>query len=78
MKNDGGPAFPKFQPHQNVCVCQACASGMSLRDWFAGMALSSGKTLWGKIGEIYDEQRIAFEMYSIADAMIKEREKEMK
>jgi hypothetical protein len=31
--NDGGPAFPYFNPDTEVAY-----SGMSLRDWFAGQA----------------------------------------
>jgi len=35
-KPDGGAAFP-FHGNAN----EPCTSGMSLRDWFAGMAVSS-------------------------------------
>lgn len=48
--------------------------GMTLRDWFAGMALTAGKTLNGlEIGS--GAADIARDMYKIADAMIAEREK---
>ena len=34
MKNDGGPAFPLYlSDYERIC------DGMSLRDWFAGMAI---------------------------------------
>jgi hypothetical protein len=55
LNADGGPAFPDHAlPHRH--------NGMSLRDYFAGQAL----TLIGRM------IRVAYE---IADAMIAEREK---
>ena len=40
MKNDGGPAFPLVVPEHWPPMRDGCLgySGMSLRDWFAGMA----------------------------------------
>jgi len=43
ITNDGGPAFP-MQAHEDrtrptVLRCYSTQEGMSLRDWFAGMAL---------------------------------------
>ena len=62
--NDGGPAFPYDSD-------MAGQPGMSLRDWFAGDALKSGK--WDN-GERSFKQ--ATEWCGImADAMIAEREK---
>lgn len=56
---DGGPAFPK--------------GSISLRDWFAGMAL-------GELVQRYDHPEpvanYAIEAYKIADAMLAEREKQ--
>ena len=59
---DGGPAFPSRHGH----------TGMSLRDWFAGMAMQALITKgysqhWGVISE---------RAHAIADAMLAEREKE--
>ena len=72
--NDGGLAYPyQGQPmHRNGEWGQDCETGMTLRDWFAGQALS------GSLGEgtwpISDED-IAEGCYRCADAMIKERSK---
>lgn len=38
MHNDGGPAFPAFDPY--AIHKDAHVMGMSLRDWFAGQALA--------------------------------------
>lgn len=77
QNNDGGPAFPHGplgdtmhgedgrEWHQ-----YPAGTGMSLRDWFAGRALSS-----------VDErsrgtpQDVAKECYQLADAMLAERER---
>ena len=67
--NDGGPAFP--QGHLDGP--QVDPSGMSLRDWFAGMALPAvieRKTC------AYPDQ-VAAISYRIADAMIAERERKV-
>lgn len=64
--DDGGPAFPESYvggdtPHEGV------GGGMSLRDWFAGMALSeqvnASATLQASMA------------YDIADAMLERRKK---
>lgn len=67
----GGPAFPMSDCH-NV-------SGMSIRDWFAGMALQSLLPLFseGKLelkkGRPAKESDISEQAYAFADAMLKER-----
>jgi hypothetical protein len=72
---DGGPAFPRpaseytasgTLPDGNDAI-QAQA-GMSLRDWFAGMALQ------GLIGA-QEYEKIAKHCYYIADAMLSARHK---
>lgn len=68
-KSDGGPAFPCKGPHRD-------SEGMSLRDWFAGRAL----TVWvqAHIDQSVDDLSkpdIARECYSYADHMLREREK---
>lgn len=73
-KSDGGPAFPggdgKF----------ACGpyyeTGMSLRDWFAGMALQ-GLISRNVNGIEVNGRRVKLEeaAYMVADAMLKERSK---
>ena len=71
MKNDGGPAFPV----QDLSKWQA--SGMSLRDWFAGKALigltSSIRACTD--GEDYSPEQMAEYCYECADAMLAERDK---
>lgn len=61
--NDGGPAFPA--PEDGVFPPQA---GMSLRDWFAGMALASQY-----VEETDESERTARWAYQVADAMLKHR-----
>lgn len=76
--NDGGPAFPILpvgtgDPRDGM---SSGSDGMSLRDWFAGMALqgfcsmadSTGGWQWG----INDATKTAYE---VADAMLAERNK---
>lgn len=60
MKDDGGTTFPS----------NAFEKGMSLRDWFAGQALHMGHL------QHLDDGDIARCAYAVADAMLREREKE--
>ncbi|GAF73756.1 unnamed protein product [marine sediment metagenome] len=67
---DGGPAFPSHDKIHNMDFTE---SGMSLRDRFAGMALT------GMLGDatcVGDHSDYATAAYKCADAMIAEREKE--
>lgn len=48
-------------------------SGMSLRDWFAGMALMGMRSYNGVVGDAADIY--ARKAYQDADAMLNEREK---
>ena len=68
--NDGGPAFPvRFMPVGEVDLG---LQGMSLRDWFAGMALQGlccQNILPRTAG---DAASVAYE---VADAMLSERSK---
>lgn len=75
MTDDGGPAFPKpcdECSHQGCCggapPCSAGQSGMSLRDWFAGMALSGNP-------QATEDDGYAAWAYKVADAMLAERQK---
>ena len=72
--NDGGPAFPETRwddkTRQEVQWC-----GMSLRDWFAGIALSriaGGHKDGGKAPTMGE---VANECYCYADTMLEERKK---
>jgi hypothetical protein len=71
MKNDGGPAFP-IPPIDNGPgnIKSQAKPGMSLRDWFAGMAMQ-GLLVHDDEGVISEAARDA---YRYADAMLKARE----
>lgn len=65
------PAFPVTAGNQ------VFTTGMTLRDWFAGMALQSA---WEALDKGYYESdqpnsSIAAAAYQLADAMLAEREK---
>lgn len=75
---DGGPAFPQLN-YWNDKTMTCGPSGMSLRDWYAGMALPEAMRIAQSIINIAvppdprkNAARIAYEQ---ADAMIAEREK---
>lgn len=63
MKDDGGPAFP----YVSVLMFSS-KSGMSLRDWFAGMALAN-------VGPDYyaDHRETVRHCFEVADAMLEAR-----
>jgi hypothetical protein len=65
-KPNNPPAFPSH--HANSIV-----QGMTLRDWFAGMALQSDT---GEQGEWPNNETHARWAYAMADAMLTAREKE--
>ena len=73
-QNDGRPAFPgqwyDFQPTTGEQVVREQWSGLSLRDWFAGQALT--KASQGSNGTADDTAKRA---YYIADAMLAARER---
>ena len=70
---DGGPAFPREYTHKGH-------SGMSLRDWFAGQALTGGLAR-GKVpspSQALEGETVAEfwarSSYIVADAMLAARE----
>lgn len=65
-KNDGGNAFPKDEPVRGH-------DGMSLRDWFAGQAMTL--TYPNGIPAHADHRSVAMQAYSLADAMLARRSK---
>ena len=78
MIKDGGPAFPTehletgyetqpYMPH----------SGMSLRDWFAGMALC-GIMSTVPINAPFRSKEVARVAYRLANAMLAEKEQRKK
>lgn len=75
----GGPAFP-------ISTSTALITpGMSLRDWFAGMALGNSLEETERVGEPpsphglarleMDAASLAIRAYAVADAMLKERQR---
>lgn len=72
-KNDGGPAFPILVQTSNGNAT-VHDNGMSLRDYFAGMALQGH--LSNPAHPSYDIQSLAEECYAMADAMLSERDKD--
>lgn len=73
-KNDGGPAFPHidYEVEDQGCgpITKRGAGGMSLRDWFAGMALQGMLANSGNMGTNAD---CVIAAYHVADMMIKKR-----
>lgn len=65
---NGGPAFP----HDNIKW--HTEKGMSLRDWYAGMAMQGLVSHYG-CGTITNKELVSPSAFEIADAMIKERSK---
>ena len=67
---DGGPAFP-VTPTDNSGQIGPTEYGMSLRDWFAGKAISG---IWadGELKGSYDD--LAEHAYEQADAMLRAKE----
>ena len=74
MKEDGGKALPQVQQQCLQGGQSEYIGGMSLRDYFAGQALTG--LLAANTQERYDEEWMAVSAYSISDAMLAEREKE--
>ena len=77
-QDDGGPAFPgKHQ--ENVGIPDLAPKmiliehgGMTLRDWFAGMALQGFISSYPR-GDCADAHLIAPDCYEVADAMLAAR-----
>lgn len=78
-ENEGGPAFPlcRTEPDgRNDCL----HTGMSLRDWFAGMiapafvASISAEDIKRRTSDELRE-RVAVGSYLVADALLRERNK---
>lgn len=69
--NDGGPAFPAVE-HEFPNGIRV-DGGMTLRDWFAGMVVSSG--IVTEDGRAVSPQGVAQWAYGVADAMLAERSK---
>lgn len=68
--NDGGAAFPESGERGKA----AGGEGMSLRDWFAGQALTGLLANTNNSGVV---QNYAEDAYAFADAMLAARNKEV-
>lgn len=74
IKDNGYPAFPVTAGNQ------VYATGISVRDWFAGMALqgclsySHNNESWGDFHNNSTKDETAKHCYEYADAMLKARE----
>jgi len=82
MKNDGGPAFPAEEWIDNgdpFIVNPTRHCGMTLRDWFAGMALQGVMATASGLGNMTEEERgehlgeVAAILYDMSDAMLAAR-----
>jgi len=76
----GGAAFPRpignsGPTHYEARKVSAESEGMSLRDWFAGMAITAMYMYGQDLAEEKSAQDIAKASYEIADAMIEEGKK---
>jgi hypothetical protein len=74
---DGGPAFPGIETRINGLHEQHRAYyGMTLRDWFAGMAMQGALATGYKegAGRMDWHYMLSTGAYQIADAMLKARE----
>lgn len=77
--NDGGPAFPLAVQTGNPHCEVFWRYGMSLRDWFAGQALAGICSGFDDLGNAtWTWDAAAVSAYSMADAMLAEREKGQK
>ena len=75
MRTDGGPAFPlAFVSREDGKGVVNVQDGMSMRDYFAGCAMISGKTPRLE-NEPQSYGDIARACYRYADAMLRERSK---
>lgn len=72
---DGGPAFPRPISSDGVNQPDYGHPGMTLRDWFAGMAMQGllgGPTQWPEPQEAHNIAKIAAKVsYLVADEMLK-------
>lgn len=72
-KNNGGPAFPlAIYDGDSIGISR----GMSLRDYFAAKAMQGALSGCATRGEAVSYREVAELSYSVADAMLAEREKD--
>jgi hypothetical protein len=72
-RDDGGPAFPRpgsnWIDHRGRELSNGSSLGLSVRDWFAGMAMQ-GLLIDGPLPA---PDRVASVAYTMADAMLRAR-----
>lgn len=74
-KNDGGPAFPLFADGRAAHHDQSlCYEGMSLRDWYAGLAMSAVLSTKDPKEQTVKAGALARDCYQMATAMLEARE----
>lgn len=75
-KHDGGPAFPSVNEVRIDDIITNGHAGMSMRDWFAGVALSGFAGYSGERADILsaNPEIVAKTAYRWADAMLRARE----
>lgn len=70
-RTDGGPAFPATLDESGIVL-----PGMTLRDYFAARALTGVINSESSAGTtLYSPSVVASQVYELADAMLKERER---
>lgn len=72
-QDDGGPAFPCQPRDGQGFPCGEMMAGMSLRDWFAGMALQGAIACPASSGKFAD---FASDSYQYADGMLAARKEQ--
>lgn len=77
MKDDGGQAFPRPGAADGGAWSDRPQDGMTLRDWFAGQALTGLLAAHSADGQVLpSSERAARWAYGYADAMLAAREAE--
>lgn len=81
-ETENPPAFPVelsfgLEPGEPSQTGESKAQfpGMTLRDWFAGQALTGFIAACASFSEIRDDETCAIRAYAMADAMLEERAK---
>ena len=75
ITEDKKPENPPAFPNQATINTDYIAEGMTLRDYFANLAMQgmiSNNSMYDMITE-HSSKSLAFESYMIADAMLKQR-----
>lgn len=79
VENDGGPGFPTGRDYDELGGKILVDAGMSLRDYFAGLAMQGWLASYGA-DQIHPSktplhlEAVASEAYAMADAMLRARE----